>query len=171
MYISIKIAQSFMVNDGYSLLERPYSSIINGPMRERGRVAELKGSGVAVVQFQAGGACKRCGACLMKGGGVAEITAYNNVGAKKGDEVVVEVPEGQVVWASFLVFLLPAIALMAGYLLGSRAAQRLGTVDPQNLGIFFAVLFLGASLFGLNIYDRVFSRRKRPACEVVEIIR
>ena len=132
-------------------------------MREPGSVLQTKDRGMAVVQFRVGGACSKCGACLIKGDNAAQIEAINNVGAGVGDAVLVETKPKDVAMAAFTLFIVPIILMVIGYFLGSRVSEV--------VGILTALIFLSLSFLGVNSYDRAARKKGKFTSEIVRIIK
>jgi sigma-E factor negative regulatory protein RseC len=91
--------------------------------------------------------CESCAAretCSTFGGGGAnaEITARNTAGAEVGDIVTISMAGSSLVKVSFLVYMLPILALIAGIVLG----HWLSTVIPVKENILVGVL----GLFGFS---------------------
>jgi len=77
----------------------------------------------------------------MRAGNAVYIDALNELKAKAGDNVKVEIPPRNVLLASFLLFILPLIALMSGFFIG---------------GVVWSFLFLFITYLLIFIYDRMF---------------
>ena len=92
-------------------------------MVQKAIVKRILSPGVAEVslmrQLECGLSCKSCEGCPQKP--VDEITALadNPVGAKVGDVVEVEANAGSSIGIAALVYLLPCVTLILGYLAGS----------------------------------------------------
>lgn len=86
--------------------------------------------------------CKAKEACFTFGGGGAnaEIRARNTAGAEVGDIVTISMAGSSLIKVSFLVYMLPILALIAGIVLG----HWLSTVTPVNENILVGVLGLCA---------------------------
>ncbi len=140
-------------------------------MREQGLVIQLEDQNMAQVQFRAGSACEKCGACMLGGSGIALIKAQNEVGAGVGDVVEVDIRPSQVIWASFLIFILPLVALILGYFVGSYISIKLNIGSQQNFGILFAVLLLALSFLGLSFYDRILGKKKKFMCRITGVVK
>jgi len=102
-------------------------------IEEQGTVIRVD-RGRALVRTERTAACGACGArgaCSGLGGGrEAEVWADDPVGVEQGERVVLAVPAGTVIRASFLAYLLPVAALITGAVTGSRLAAAAG-VDPD----------------------------------------
>lgn len=107
------------------------------------------------------GSCGDKGHCGKSQTGPRRYAVRNSVGAAPGDTVVVSVPEGAVLRAAALSYLMPLLFLFAGALF---AAARYGDGLPAVAG---AVLGLAAGLAML----RALSRRNACGAEPALAIR
>jgi len=122
-------------------------------IEERGIVVEVK-PGRALVETTRSAACDSCGArhaCgCMSGGREARVWVEDPLQVSPGDQVVIAVPEGTVLRASVLVYLVPVMALVLGALLGNGLAPSLGfspDLGAAGLGLLAMVLAFLASRF------------------------
>ncbi|MCL6270187.1 SoxR reducing system RseC family protein [Sansalvadorimonas sp. 2012CJ34-2] len=112
-------------------------------IEERGRVVEVDSAFIWVETIRK----DTCGSCEAKNGcgqGLmnrlrpsrdhAYIRAVNRYPVKVGDEVTVALPESAVVSASFLVYLLPLLAMLIGAFTGSAAGMEELWVIGLGLG-------------------------------------
>ncbi len=79
----------------------------------------------ALVRIQQGSACASCGSrdsCDISSGKNMTIEVSNDLKAKIGDLVQISLPESSLLKLSFLVYLLPVIALVAGACVGAKLA-------------------------------------------------
>lgn len=65
------------------------------------------------------GDCHRCGGCGTVGQ-TLRLTAQNPIGAQKGDVVYIASESAPVLWAAALVYALPLLLFLTGYLLSMR---------------------------------------------------
>ena len=95
-------------------------------MKTKATVVEIIDPDIAVVSVERRAACDGChkqaeGECsvcsLMASGKTMKARAYNAVGAAVGDTVVLESSSACVLGYAALVFLLPIVAVIGGYLL------------------------------------------------------
>lgn len=78
-----------------------------------GVVDALKGQN-AIVNLTRSTACGDCGACQMgKENLERQVEAFNSVGAKVGDFVTMEMEDGKVLKAAFMVYIIPLVILVA----------------------------------------------------------
>lgn len=136
-------------------------------IEEQGTVVEVTPPR-ARVRTERSGACESCGArgaCAGLGGGRdALVWVDDPLGVRVGERVVVAVPEGTVLRASFWVYLVPVAALVAGAVAGSRLGPALGLsadlgaagVGVVAMGIAFGLAraFGGRALAGPRIVRR-----------------
>jgi len=89
-------------------------------------------------------ACASQGACKVLGGGKEmEVEAINTAQAKPGDQVLLTLENQSLIKLSFLVYMFPILALIAGAALGQKVGSLLSI--NQELTSFG----LGAIAFGL----------------------
>lgn len=121
---------------------------------ERGTVKTVSADGAVDVRVSGGSACASCSACChVDRDGVTIEGALNDLGAKVGDEVEVEIPEGADTRAGIIVFIAPAVGLLAGYLAGYLVALPLG-VTPDLGGAVGAVAAIVVALLVLRARGR-----------------
>jgi len=91
---------------------------------------------VVVTRAEACHACAAKGACQVLGGQTqdVELVVTNPVGARAGDLVRLVLPETSIVKASTVLYLVPALGLMGGAVIGHVLARRLAwSGDPAAL--------------------------------------
>ena len=135
---------------------------------ERGIVI-ASSQGAVDVRVASGAACASCGACChVDNDGVTIEGARNALGASVGDEVEVEVPEGADTRAGVIVFIVPAVGLLAGYAVGYAAGLALG-VTPDLTGAVGAVGAIVAALVVLRARgrDALSDERYRPRVRAI----
>jgi sigma-E factor negative regulatory protein RseC len=124
--------------------------------QEAGVVTETLPEGKVMVRIRRAEACGSCeakGACAAFGGNTEDITLIveNTLDAEIGDEVVLELSEGAVIKASAAVYLVPAVNLILGGLVGVGVSEFLHT-DKDAATLLGAALGL---LLGLFISGRI----------------
>ncbi len=134
-------------------------------MRECGEIVAVEGER-AQVKVVRGDKCGDCRVCQAFGEGGGIMEARNRIGAAVGDLVEVEVNPKVVVGHSFLLFIVPLVFLIAGYLVGHALAWP-AILGPEARGIVGAFFFLTASFLLLRVYDRRYARRQQETAEVV----
>lgn len=97
-----------------------------------------------------GGNCASCGGCSYKN--KLTTVAFNRVTAQVGDTVVLETRTAKILKAAALVYLLPLVTFLLGYILA--AASGLGETGAM-------LVSLGGLLLGLLLVVLVHKRRGR----------
>lgn len=119
-------------------------------MTETGRVVSVNDD-AAVVAMRMSGACKKCGLCMTSGDGKEVLLlARNDADAAMGDAVEVEISPGRVLAAAFVVYLIPVLMTVVGFLVGSAVS---GGSEESDLPILLAVVFLVVSFVGVWLFD------------------
>ena len=83
--------------------------------------------------------CSGCGAVVQE----VQVLARNPIGAKPGDQVIVQTENKTVFRAMLVVYLLPLVLLLAGYLAGSAAGvpAGLGALAGFGLGVLLMLWY------------------------------
>lgn len=110
-------------------------------MRQKVTVIALQGD-YAQVRYHrptaCHGDCDHCGGCsAMAAPEELVVRAENTIGARPGDQVLIEGETGKVAWAIGLVYILPLLLFFVGYALGVKFL-RAGTV-PGIMGFFLGL--------------------------------
>ena len=106
-------------------------------VRQKGIVVEANGKR-ATVRFKKTYACGHCNACFRFGSNEADIEMDNTLGAKKGDEVYIDMHANTVLKASAIVYGIPII----GLILGVAAGSRFGEIYAAIGGVALSFLIL-----------------------------
>lgn len=124
---------------------------------------------VSVARASACEGCHRhaegCTACSLLGGDnrhTAEVA--NPVGAKVGDRVQIEAPEGRVLGYAALVFLFPIALALVGYMIGSAIFSG----APLQSALFAAGGFVLAFLVVFCV--SLVAAKKTPLARIVNVI-
>lgn len=140
-------------------------------MREKGVIARVISPGIVEISLKSSEACGRCGACHRDETGSASLEAVDALGAKQGDTVEIEISTQGIVTASFVVYLLPVVFLIAGYMIGSMTAAFAPLpVSGEEAGITGSVLFFAVSFIVIRWYDRGVSRRGTLRAAVTKVL-
>ena len=109
-------------------------------IRQKGIVVEANGKRVT-VRFKKTDACGHCNACFRFGSNEADIEMDNTLGAKKGDEVYIDMHANTVLKASAIVYGIPIIGLILGVVIGSRFGEIYAAIGGVALsGLSFLIL-------------------------------
>lgn len=129
-------------------------------MQQRVKVLSCEPNGMARVsvlrQSACSGDCHKCAGC-----GAAEQTmifhAVNPIGAKPGDLVTVESASGPVLKAAAVLYMVPLVLFVAGYLLGMQ--WELGGLT----GLLAFALGIGLAI----VYDRLVMKKKNTVYTII----
>jgi positive regulator of sigma E activity len=136
-------------------------------LKECGSVVSINDD-IAVVVIGMSGACKKCSLCMASSDGKEMLLlAKNELGAKEGDDVEIEILPGKVLAAAFVVYMIPVVMTIIGFMLGNFLT---GGSETATLPIILAVLFLVGSFFGVWIYDMRIRRHERQQAVVRRIL-
>ncbi len=133
-------------------------------MVEIGRVSKLHTNGkYAKVSFTRREDCEKCGMCMKhKDSMTVSLNVKNTLGAKVGDEVAIEMRDGFVLKAAFIVYLLPVILVGLTLFLGRNLKETL----LFGLVILDLVLGLAISFF----VDKAIKKKGKLAPVMKEVI-
>ena len=125
-------------------------------MKQVGVVVEVQGE-KAVVQIKRVSACgESCGSCSGGCQNTAQkVEAFNQVAAKQGQVVQMEMKDSDVLTAAFMVYIIPLILLFVGYFAGSALFK------VEWLAIIAGIVFMIASFMVLKKYDNQLNQSKR----------
>lgn len=129
-------------------------------MFQTGVVTELNGEN-AVVRFKRVKACKNCNMCMTIGDNESVVELNNNLGAKVGDYVSVELHAKSILQASLIAYVFPLVALLIGLGVGSLVNDTVGIAAGL-------VLLLGAFLT-IRLLEPVFARKGKFSPRMVTL--
>ena len=139
-------------------------------MKQTATVKRLLGAGHAEImvlrQSACGHDCEHCGGCSGASAPQVLVTAENSVGARPGDQVLVESEGQKVLGLAAVLYLLPFLLLFAGYLVGA-GPLGLGEGGAAALGICALALGLGICI----LLDRRLRRRGGLVFRITEVTR
>ena len=107
-------------------------------------------------QSACSGDCHQCSGC----GAVEQtmiFTARNPIGARPGDTVTVESATGPVLKAAAMLYMLPLVLFIAGYLVGMQ----------WNLGALIGGLAFVLSIVLIIAYDRLVMQKKNTVYTII----
>ncbi|MDZ7725377.1 MAG: SoxR reducing system RseC family protein [candidate division KSB1 bacterium] len=136
-------------------------------MQEHGKIIKCDGR-EAVVEIEQGEQCKHCNACHMFGESKMRLTAHNGIDAQPGDHVTVVVEPRFVLTSSFLIFIFPILAMIAGYFVGQTFSQS----PDERFGILGAFAGLLMALgFNRMVNRTASSGEHHNSAEIISRIR
>ena len=128
-------------------------------MIRTGRVVAEK-DGQIEVCFERPEACAKCGAC----GGGKHISQVKIPGsAPVGSMVAVDMPEGQVLKASAVAYVIPLLLLLAGIALGMLLFTN------EGMWALMGLVFMGVAGIVLKKMDRGLKQKKEWQPEIVAV--
>ena len=142
---------------------------------ERGKVVESM-DGLAVVIVNRSSACEGCGAkgaCHTFGGGKdAKVSVENSVEAKAGDMVEIGIEEASLVTASFIVYIVPVIALLLGAGAGQYISGVSGCINiSEGSGAAFGGLIaMILSLLLIRFLNPVFEKYRSMRPKIIKVV-
>ncbi|MEE4112757.1 MAG: SoxR reducing system RseC family protein [Desulfobacteraceae bacterium] len=141
---------------------------------EEGVVFKLGSSqaGTAWVKTTRSSACASCSskdACQGSGGDQEmEVEAINTADARVGDRIVLNVKTASLLKATFLLYVFPILAMIAGAVLGQAVAVMRGS-DPSGFSALFGFLFFGIAFIVIRIAGRRLSTNASYKPEIIKI--
>ena len=113
--------------------------------------------------------CQGCNACSAFGEGSAELVARNEIAAKLGERVEVEIDPQKVVKHSAIVFLLPVFGLILGYFLGVSYLTKLG-LAKEGAGILGSLGSMALNFVGIFVYDRKLGKSNEINARIIRVL-
>ena len=147
-------------------------------MEQFGIIVSNEGQ-VATVAVRRHASCERCGVCKFGSSSSMLVVASNEIGAQVGDSVIMELKSSTVLAASAIVYAIPLLLMVIGFLVGPRILNFLGVQLNQDIAAFVVGLcMLAVGFAGVHIYDKragarkymprivsIVSPEKQPGCD------
>ena len=141
--------------------------------KERGIVTRLQKDTAWVTTIRSS-ACEHCegrDSCTVIGSGKEmEVEAVNVVGAQVGDRVLVGMATANLVKASFLTYIFPILALMAGAAWGQEAGTGWG-LSPNVGAVIFGFAFFAAAFVLVRRFSKNLGSKSGFRPQVVKVIK
>lgn len=122
-----------------------------------GTVEKVEGKRAIVVVDKTN--CGKCQACGMLANNRQEKVEYdvpNRLEARQGDQVTLRIASGKIFHAYLVVFGLPVVAMVLGYLLGAYAIAPLLNTGMEGTGVVLTLVAgSGTFLICLNLANRM----------------
>ncbi|NQU17667.1 MAG: SoxR reducing system RseC family protein [Candidatus Saganbacteria bacterium] len=131
-------------------------------MKTKGKISKLLSDDIVEVICEPNSACEKCKGCSMSSSGEIILKAKNNMRAKVGDGVEVEVEEAEGIRAAFIVFIFPIIGLLFGYFIGTKFSSA------EYVGVIGALVFMVITFLFLNLYDRYLSLKNECSAVIIK---
>lgn len=117
--------------------------------------------------------CDHCGskgACNTLGGGrIMEAEARNTAGGKVGDRVLLKIDNSSFLKITFLVYMVPIVALIAGALIGLEIAPQY-SLNPELSSILFGIIAFVLSFLFIHQFGKYVKRRQKFMPAIVKIL-
>lgn len=133
------------------------------------------GAGTAWVRTIRSSACASCSSrdiCHVDGGSEAgkemTVEAVNQANAQVGDRIVLNIQTGSLLKATFLLYVFPILAMIAGALLGQTLAGMRGG-DPSAWAAIAGFLFFGLAFLVIRVADRRLSNDARYKPVIIKV--
>ncbi len=138
-----------------------------------GIVIEEKGNDRAIVELLKHTACGDCGAChLGDDNKHIRIICQNDVGAKEGERVVVDLDFPEVLSAAFIMYTLPLLALLIGVFAGYYGYTNfISSSGSEVFAMFVGFILMGASYLFIKSRESKFSADKKYLTHIVDVQR
>lgn len=144
-------------------------------IEETGTVLELKGKHTAVVMCKKSSLCENCatsGSCMLgEDDHTRLIEVQNSLSAAIGDRVLIATTTKSFLQSSFLLYMVPLIALVVGAVVGKLTGEQLATsLDANLLSAIFGVFFMIGSFVILRVGSGVLEKESYMP-KIVAILR
>jgi len=128
-------------------------------IEETGSIVELKGKDIAVVLCQKSSFCEHCaaeGICHVGDDSSSKtVEVHNPLGAAIGDRVKIATSTRTFLQSSFILYIVPLIALVIGAVSGQLLGEWLaGGLDPNLLAALFGTTFMAGSFLIIRLMSR-----------------
>jgi sigma-E factor negative regulatory protein RseC len=118
-------------------------------------------------------ACEACAArssCNVMGGGKEmEVQAINHAGAKAGEKVVIYFETSPLLKATFMIYVLPILFLMAGAFIGSKMAPFFN-FDASVCSVVIGFLFFGLIIIFVKSKGNKLGKKDEYRPKVIKIL-
>ena len=122
-------------------------------MKSSGKVTEVNGNKIKVKMFKES-SCAHCSGCGDASKLTRELDLFYNGEVEIGDIVTFELEDAKMLKIGFLVYILPIIMMLIGFVISSRMG------NSEKTSVFISFGFLIISFICLHIYDKYFVKEK-----------
>lgn len=143
-------------------------------MIETGKVIEVKNNNTVRILISRNAACGECGACQVGRDNLKlVITADNNIGAKKDDNVILELNTENFLLASVIFYGVPLLALILGIAIPYYVLRNLNLSSNfvQITSSLFGLLLLTVSYILIKSKESSFKNMSRFKSKMIKIIK
>lgn len=144
-------------------------------IEEIGVVVELKSKLLAVVMCTKSSLCENCatnGNCALGDDDKTRlIEVQNRLAAEVGEQVRIATTTKSFLQSSFLLYIVPLIALVIGAIVGLVVGEKITVgLDPNLLSAIFGVVFMVGSFVILRVGSSVLNKESYMP-KIIEIIK
>jgi sigma-E factor negative regulatory protein RseC len=138
-------------------------------MEQVGQIVDVK-ENIAVVLVRRHDVCSKCGGCgvAVSGSGENYVEAQNVINAAVGQTVKVVTDTAHVLKASFVVYMVPMLALLVGIYVGQLLDGAFGIL--ARFDIIMGIAFLVGSYVIVRGYDKKMASDGRISASVIEVL-
>lgn len=140
---------------------------------EQGIVTKID-STTAWVKTTKTDACEACsarGSCNVMGGGKEmEVEAINNAGAEVGQKVVLSFETSPLLKATFMLYVLPILFLLAGAVIGDKIAPFFN-FDVQTFSLIIGLLFFGLAIIFVKSKGNKLAKKDEYRPKIIRILK
>ena len=144
-------------------------------MKEKATVLKNLTNNRALVRIERHSACSKCDqACSMAGEDSEvkemEFEVENPIKAPEGEKVQIEMGEKPVLFASIVIYLVPLLFMVLGYVAGQNLAPFFGVIEGEAVGVIGAFIFLGIAFLLIRNLDNYLQPKKVFHPEITKIV-
>lgn len=122
-------------------------------MKSSGKVTEVNENKIKVKMFKES-SCAHCSGCGDASKLTRELDLFYNGEVEIGDIVTFELEDAKMLKIGFLVYILPIIMMLIGFVISSKMG------NSEKTSVFISFGFLIISFICLHIYDKYFVKEK-----------
>lgn len=122
-------------------------------MKSSGKITEVNGNKIKVKMFKES-SCAHCSGCGDASKLTRELDLFYNGKVEIGDIVTFELEDAKMLKIGFLVYILPIIIMLIGFVISSKMG------NSEKTSVFISFGFLIISFICLHIYDKYFVKEK-----------
>ena len=135
---------------------------------EIGSVISQKDGSVR-VQLNRKDVCTGCKVCIFGADGYMTTVATDTLGASFGDRVKIGIQAPGQVKSAFILYILPLILFIPGYLLGARMVASFSSSNPDIGGFIGGMIFLAVTYFSIYLLGSL-QQKRHPRIQVLQIL-
>jgi len=139
-------------------------------VKETGIVVEVDG-GRAKIAIQKSEMCSQCGACRFADTNDRMVLTVNNdINAKIGDEVQIDLETSALLSATFIAYAIPLMAMIAGIVIGYWIASFFKAANSDIYAAVAGLAFAILSFVVIRIMEPRLSKNKKYMPNIKRII-